>query len=92
MSEGLHQTARLHLQNGAAGQGAVDLVLLYQRVHCDDLELLGYLLDHFVKKVLIVDNGVVLLVSDLTLGPLLRIVATHHKAKTNTKAKHGSTA
>ncbi len=69
-SDGLDGSRVGELLHRAASERAVDLVVLNERVDGDDLHLLGHLLDELVVDSLGEDDLVVLLLTELALGPL----------------------
>ena len=71
MSNRLDEPTIGKFSNRSTSKRAVDFELFDHVVHSDGLHLLGYFLDHLVEQSLVVHDKVVLLISDLALGPFL---------------------
>lgn len=73
--DGLNLSLGAQVLHDSAGNGAVDLVVLDERVHGDHLHFLGDLLGDLVMSVLVKEDHVVLLLPHFSLGPLLFALA-----------------
>ena len=70
MDDGLDLTILLQVTDGNTGQASVDFETLDENALADELEG-GYLLDDALKQGLVEDDGVLGLILDLSLRPLL---------------------
>jgi len=70
VDDGLDLTILLQVTDGNTGQASVDFETLDENALADELEG-GYLLDDALKQGLVEDDGVLGLILDLSLRPLL---------------------